>query len=552
MKRLRFLFAAVLACVVVAAAALSLRAYVHTPPGPTPLPGYGTTDALATATSAPSTPSAPPAATLTATPGDEPAPGTPTSAPNPMAAISTGSLLAYSGDLVAIQPYSGWRSSASQGEAEALEYVEQTLDGFTNLKSAGLRLEPQSFDVPVSTELWESRLTLRVGGDQIDVPANGLLGPRAEITRALQFDSDGMLNDSKRDPVTVQGQVVVIRSGGDVKNLSPADLDDKIVFLDYAAIDPFVQGGAANAAEIVRNLLMRRPAGLVLVTLNSDRRDASHGSFAEDASALQVAQTGTVPPTLVARLEDMGGAGIKDWQDLQKIDTASITWDADVFSPASSGNLAAYIPGRDPSRVIILGAHLDSANTPGAMDDASGSAVLLEVARALDASHTQPPHDLVLVWFGSEELGLKGSAYFAATHGELLARTVAMLQIDCLTRPIEGITADLTLVAASRRQMGSSQSLWPDLLAQTAAGQGMQVETTLLSVPYSDNSSFDLLDVPNADLIYVNEPAMAALGPIHYAAHLHDPYDTMDAVRRESSVLEQMARVAMLAAMTSP
>jgi hypothetical protein len=56
--------------------------------------------------------------------------------------------------------------------------------------------------------------------------------------------------------------------------------------------------------------------------------------------------------------------------------------------------------------------------------------------------------------------------------------------------------------------------------------------------------------VANADLIYMNEAQMEATGSLHYAAHIHDPYDTVDLV--QGDVFEQMARVAMAAVVESP
>ena len=66
---------------------------------------------------------------------------------------------------------------------------------------------------------------------------------------------------------------------------------------------------------------------------------------------------------------------------------------------------------------------------------------------------------------------------------------------------------------------------------------------------YSDNSSFGGFGVPNADLIYADEEAMLATGSLHYAAHIHDPYETVELVLLEGDNLEQMARVALAAAL---
>jgi len=451
-------------------------------------------------------------------------------------------------DLTAIQPYSGWRNSATEGEAEALEYVAGRLGEFEFLQGLGLELERQSFHVFLAIELWETRLHLAVGGQEVEVPADGLRGPRDDIAQVLRLDSDGGLNDSARNPVVVEGPVVVVRSADEVQALSQADLRGRVVLLDYAVIDRALLG-RQGAVEIASALLAREPAGLVLVTSWSNRPGESHGSFVGDLSALTSVETGPALPTLYVRLEDMAPAGIASWDDLAQVEAARLTWDTDVFSPGTSGNLVARIPGADPSRAVILGAHIDSPNSPGAMDDGSGSVSLLEVARVLDAARFQPATDVYLAWFGSEELGLYGSYYFVSTHQELLDRTLAMLQTDMLAHPLEGIDAYLNLVTWSYGRLGDDRLTWPDYLSQAADRHGVGTYPVNVYGIESDNSAFTGFDVPNANLIYMNYPEMMQLGSVHYACHIHDPYDTVELAREVGDVLEQMTQVVLTAAL---
>jgi hypothetical protein len=459
-------------------------------------------------------------------------------------------LLATLADLTSIQPYSGWRNSATEGEAEALAYVTQQLTDLEYLRDLGLETEQESFHVFLATEQWESRLHLTVNGQTVEVPADGLRGPRDDVAGALRFDSDGSLNDAARNPVRVEGPVVLIRSADEIDALSSDALQDKVVLLDYAVIDRVLLG-TEEAVKIASRLLDKAPAGLVLVTQFSNQVGESHGTFVGDLSALDRVRTRQAPPTLYARLEDLAPAGIQDWADLARVEAVRLTWDADVFSPGRSGNLVARIPGQDPSQAVILGAHIDSPNGPGAMDDGSGSAVLLEVARVLDSARIQPPADLYLVWFGSEELGLYGSYHFVSTHQELLDRTLAMLQTDCLTRPLDGIDAGLNLVTWSYGRLGDGRLTWPEYLGARASERGVETFAVDYFGIESDNSAFTGFDVPSANLIYLNFPEMEATGSIHYAGHIHDPYDTLELAREVSDALTQMAEVALAAALST-
>jgi hypothetical protein len=467
---------------------------------------------------------------------------------DPFASISQERLFAFLEDLTGIQAYSGWRNSASQGEVEALDYVSQQLSGFPYLHDVGLELERQGFHVFLGTDLWETGLYLHLDGQEMEVPADGLRGPRDNVETALRFDSDGKLNDRDRNPLMVDGPVVLVRSAAQSQALAPSDVKGKVVFLDYASVN-LVVAGDKKAMGLAQSLLDKDPAGLVVVTQFSTEQGSSHGFGIGDVSIFNHARAKTPIPILYARMEDMAPAGISSWDDLRRVEAARLTWDADVFSPADSGNLVARVPGLDPSRAIILGAHIDSPNSPGALDDGSGSAVLLEVARVLDAAHIQPPVDLYLAWFGSEELGLYGAAHFAATHQELLDRTLAMLEVDCLSRPLDGIEADLTLISWSYSRLGDERLPWPDYLVEAAARHEIRVVPQDSQFLYAEDLAFKGFGVPHANLIYTNDPVMEKTGSWHYAAHVHDPYETVELTREVGDVLEHMAQVTLAAAL---
>jgi Zn-dependent M28 family amino/carboxypeptidase len=91
-----------------------------------------------------------------------------------------------------------------------------------------------------------------------------------------------------------------------------------------------------------------------------------------------------------------------------------------------STNIVARIPGSDPKlkdEYVVLSAHIDHVGIGepingdriynGAMDNGSGSSLLLDVARSLKQSHTVLKRSLLLVWVTGEEKGLLGSKYFA-------------------------------------------------------------------------------------------------------------------------------------------
>lgn len=115
-----------------------------------------------------------------------------------------------------------------------------------------------------------------------------------------------------------------------------------------------------------------------------------------------------------------------------------------AIAGGKSVNVIGVIAGSDPAAAnehIVLGAHIDaqgrSAGTvyPGADDNASGVAALLAVARAWQAVGFAPRRTIVLVGFGAEEVGLRGSRAYVESPSRPLDKAVAMINLDMLSRP---------------------------------------------------------------------------------------------------------------------
>ena len=453
----------------------------------------------------------------------------------PYSLVSQEWAFAYLEDLTTLQVYSGWRNSATEGEAEALDYVARTLIEFSHLQNLGLELERQSFRVFLATEIWESRLFLTRDGQETEVPSNALSGHRRDPHQALRFDSDGTLNDTDRNPVEVADQALLLRTSKDVHDLSQEDAEGRIIFLDFGAVDPLIVRPGVSA-ELVTALIQKHVAGIVLVVAGGYGESAQDGTFLEDPGMTEGI------PMLTVRLEDLAPAGIASWEDLPRIESARLIWDTDVFSPGQSGNLVAHIPGADSSRAVILGAHIDSANTPGAGDNALNCAVLLEMARVLNEGQLQPPVDIYLVWFGSEELGFYGSLHFVNTHQELLDRTLAAFLLDGFTAWEPGPTI-LAMQEASHERFGNSALPFSEYLSQKAEEHGITISTILDSEFFSSDDGSFYGFVPQVRLSFGNQ----AIGE-----RFHSPYDTLESVQDQGLVMQQIIVMALIAALETP
>ena len=475
----------------------------------------------------------------------------PVDSTNPYDLVSQESLFNYLEALTSIQAYSGWRTAATVGEVEAFEYVEEQLGQFETLQAAGMELEHQSFNVFITTEIWDARLYLtNAEGQEVEVPANGLRGSRYDPEMTIAFDSDGKINDSTSDPLSASGTPLLIRSADELSALEETDVQDRILFLDFALIDGYANRNYKQNSQQLLQAIDKGVAGLVLITQFHNQAGKSHGTVIGDGTIFQNDVPDAHIPILYARLEDLVPAGVNTWDDLEQIQSANMLLDADVLSPAPSGNLIAHIPGADSTHAIILGAHIDSPNSPGAFDDGSGSVALLEVARVLNQAQIQPPVDLYLAWFGSHENGIYGSAHFVTTHQELLDRAIALLQVDCLAHPLDGHTSEIIMNLTSYGRFGDESLPWPDSLEEAAAAQGITTKPYVEYGLIADNSNFDAFNLPELDLLYINTQELETLGSgyIHYSGHMHDPYETAQLAREVGDVLEEMTKVALAAA----
>lgn len=89
--------------------------------------------------------------------------------------------------------------------------------------------------------------------------------------------------------------------------------------------------------------------------------------------------------------------------------------------PQNMTNVIAQIPGKDPNKLIVVGAHYDHLGKkrglgihPGADDNASGVVALLSLAKMLKSSGRTPEYTVLFCAWDGEEKGLLGSKYFVA------------------------------------------------------------------------------------------------------------------------------------------
>lgn len=155
------------------------------------------------------------------------------------------------------------------------------------------------------------------------------------------------------------------------------------------------------------------------------------------------------------------GYGIPDGRDVAKSAYAMVsrgsipegcatsTWNVvnEYKKNYQTQNVMAMIKGsKFPDSCIVFSAHYDHLGRmgsevyfPGANDNASGCAMLLDLARYYSMEGNQPECSIVFLFFAAEELGILGSEYFTNNPKIPLAKIKFLINLDMVSTGSEGI-----------------------------------------------------------------------------------------------------------------
>lgn len=156
------------------------------------------------------------------------------------------------------------------------------------------------------------------------------------------------------------------------------------------------------------------------------------------------AEARRVAALLAGELAALGFAGAPgDGEMCWSFDEGKLT-DQNVIAhfERSPGRAGAAGGGGSKRPIVIVGAHYDAQGTdgqgnvyPGADDNASGVAALLEIARLITQDERRTESDLLFIAFGAEERGALGAKAYVARPTAPLERAAVMINLDMVGRP---------------------------------------------------------------------------------------------------------------------
>ena len=207
---------------------------------------------------------------------------------------------------------------------------------------------------------------------------------------------------------------------------------------------------------------------------------------------------------------------------------------------ATVNNVLAWLPGQTDEYVII-GAHYDHLGRgnfdslapsqigqihPGADDNASGTAGVLELARLLAPQRGQLKRSILFMNFAGEELGLLGSAAWVKDPTRPLAKAVAMINMDMIGR----IKDDKVYIGG----VGTG-STFKAVLEQSQKDSPFKIEYSAGGYASSDHTSFVAKKIP----------VLFFFSGLH--SDYHKPSDTWDKINAPSAarLLDMVGNVAL-------
>src|SRR5271170_3348296 len=431
------------------------------------------------------------------------------------------------------------RATGSPELEKAAAYIRDQFRGM-NLKPASGNSYFQDFEVTTSARLGQKNdLSYRTGTSQESlqfeqdfIPLN--LSAAGEVSGSVVFAGFGITapeyNYDDYAGLDVKGKIVLLLRH------EPQEFDEKSVFEGkvYTAHSQMFSKAANAKFHGAKAVLLVNDVG----THSGDADDLEKFGAAEgpDNAGLEFVQ---VKASVANRWLALSGktleaieSGIdKDLhpESFALPDKLRLDMDVDIAREVKTvHNVGAYLPG-ETSEYVVIGAHYDHlglgeqfsmapslAGTvhPGADDNASGTAGVIELARWF--SH-QPRHQrgILFLTFAGEELGLLGSSYYVNHPVLPLADAVAMINMDMIGRIRDrkvyvGGVGTGTTFADLLKQLTPKHDFEADVTERAGYGSSDHTSFTTKQVPvlfffsglhadyHKPSDTWDKIDAPDA------------------------------------------------------
>lgn len=320
------------------------------------------------------------------------------------------------------------------------------------------------------------------------------------------------------------GEIVLINSTAELNALSIGKLKDKIVFVNVP-MDPKIINtsdsylSTAKSKLISASVIAKTGAkALIIRSLTTANDDIPHAKMiyyeADDKVKIPALSIGV-------RSADE----LENLLKKQKV-TAKISMSAESKGETTNPNIIAEIGGKKDSKVIVLGAQLDSWDfAEGAHDDGTGVVQCIEVLRTLKALGFENNHTIRVVLYANSENGGQGRETYAAYVKKKEEKHVFALGTDAGGYSPRGFSLDMP--PQRRRQVFE----WKNYFLPYGVYDFDQTDAI------QDISPLKKLDIPLAELVVDTQ---------RYFDYHHSEQDTFDKVNKRELLLGAVAMTQMI------
>uniref|UniRef100_A0AAU6WJU7 Carboxypeptidase Q n=1 Tax=Chryseobacterium endophyticum TaxID=1854762 RepID=A0AAU6WJU7_9FLAO len=326
-------------------------------------------------------------------------------------------------------------------------------------------------------------------------------------------------NSEGTDGKDLTGEIVLIGSTSELNAMSVGQLKGKIAFVNLP-MDPKIINTSdsylltAKSKLISASVIAKTGAkALIIRSLTTASDDTPHAKmvYYEEDDKIRI-------PAL--------SIGVKSADELEKLVktqkvTAKLNMTAQSKGDTTNPNIIAEIQGKKDSKVIVLGAQLDSWDFgEGAIDDGTGVAQCMEVLRTFKALGIENNHTIRVVFYANSENGGQGREMYAAYVKKKDEKHVFALGTDAGGYSPRGFSPDMP---PQRRKLIFE---WKNYFLPYGVYDFDQTDAI------QDISPLKKLDIPLAELVVDTQ---------RYFDYHHSEQDTFDKVNKRELLLGAVA-----------
>lgn len=389
-------------------------------------------------------------------------------------------LLSYLTDVI------GHRLSGSPGAEAAVRWTTE------QFRSWGIDVRNESVTVPHWVRGAEEahlvshfnrEIVLLTLGGSVATPEEGIT---AEVFVVHSFD------ELKANADKARGKIVLFNVPMDLEKVRAGN-----AFEAYSEVVGYRGSGAIRAAEA------GAVAALVRSVASASLRTPHTGSLRYDQNVPKIpgAAVTTEDADMLDRMQQRGERVVMRLRLTPK-----------TLPDVESANVVAEIKGTtNPEEIVLLGAHLDSWDVgQGAVDNGSGTVMVMETMRLLKERNLRPRRTIRAVLYMNEENGLRGGRGYAERHRAELANHAAAIETDA------GAAAPLGFITTLND--AEIEQLRPALRSLEKIG------ATRLT--YSRSTGADTSPLIAAGVVGFG----LVPNPVKYFHYHHTPADTLDKI----------------------